>query len=69
MIGDTLQQRWAGYAAWIITSNLEAVKHVHLTPKPRIKVFNGSLECRFLRYELYSGTRRRPANADPGSGE
>ena len=69
MIGDTLKQRWAGYAAWIITSNLEAVKQVHLTPKPRIKVFNGSLECRFLRYELYRGTRRRPVEHTPGSGE
>jgi putative N6-adenine-specific DNA methylase len=58
MIGDTLKQRWAGWTAWIITSNLEAVKQVRLTPKPRIKVFNGPLECRFLRYELYSGTRR-----------
>jgi len=59
MIGDTLKQRWAGWTAWIITSNLEAVKQVRLTPKPRIKVFNGPLECRFLRYELYSGTRRK----------
>lgn len=58
MIGDTLKQRWAGYTAWILTSNLNAVKQVHLTAKPRIKLFNGALECRFLRYELYSGTRR-----------
>jgi putative N6-adenine-specific DNA methylase len=59
MIGDTLKRNWAGWTAWMITSNLEAAKQVHLTPKPRIKVFNGSLECRFMRYELYSGTRRR----------
>lgn len=58
MIGDTLKQRWAGWTAWMITSNLEAAKHVHLTPKPRIKLFNGALECRFMRYEMYSGTRR-----------
>lgn len=58
MIGDTLKQRWAGWTAWMITSNLEAAKQVRLTPKPRIKVFNGSLDCRFMRYELYSGTRR-----------
>ena len=62
-IGDTLKKKWAGYSAWVITSNLEAAKHIHLTPRPRIKLFNGSLECRFLRYELYSGTRRREATA------
>ncbi len=58
MIGDTFKKKWAGYNAWVITSNLEAAKHIHLTPKPRIKLYNGPLECRFLRYELYSGTRK-----------
>ncbi len=58
MIGDTLKKKWAGYQAWVITSNLEAAKHIHLTPKPRIKLYNGSLECRFMRYELYSGSRK-----------
>lgn len=57
-IGDTLKKKWSGYTAWVITSNLEAAKHIHLTPKPKIKVFNGSLECRFMKYELYSGTKR-----------
>jgi putative N6-adenine-specific DNA methylase len=57
-IGDTLKQRWAGYDAWVITSNLEAAKHIRLNPRPKIKLFNGSLECRFMRYELYSGTRK-----------
>lgn len=59
MIGDTLKNNWAGWTAWMITSNMEAAKHVRLTPKPKIRVFNGPLDCRFLRYELYSGTRRR----------
>ncbi|MFT3885326.1 MAG: THUMP domain-containing protein [Flavobacteriales bacterium] len=58
-IGDTFKQHWAGWTAWVITSNMEAAKRIHLTPKPRIKVYNGSLECRFLRYELYAGTRRK----------
>jgi putative N6-adenine-specific DNA methylase len=57
-IGDTLKQKWAGYEAWIITSNLAAAKHIRLDPKPKIKLFNGSLECRFMRYELYSGSKR-----------
>ena len=58
MIGDTLKKKWEGYEAWMITSNMEAAKHVHLTAKPRIKIYNGSLECRFMRYELYSGSRK-----------
>jgi putative N6-adenine-specific DNA methylase len=62
-IGDTLKKRWAGYDAWVITSNMEAAKHIHLTPKPKIKLFNGALECRFLRFELYSGTKRADRSA------
>ncbi|HEX2617080.1 MAG TPA: THUMP domain-containing protein, partial [Flavobacteriales bacterium] len=67
-IGDTLKKNWTGWTAWVITSNMEAAKQIHLTPKPRIKVYNGSLECRFLRYELYSGTRRKDKQPDPESG-
>lgn len=70
MIGDTLKKKWAGYTAWVITSNLEAAKHIKLTPKPKIKLFNGALDCRFLRYELYAGSRRRevPESPDAGTG-
>ncbi len=58
MIGDTLKHRWAGWTAWVLTSNLDAAKHIKLTPKPKIQLFNGALDCRFLRYELYEGSRR-----------
>ncbi|MEO7081853.1 MAG: THUMP domain-containing protein, partial [Flavobacteriales bacterium] len=59
MIGDTLKKNWAGYDAWVLTPNLEAAKFIKLTPKPKIRLFNGALDCRFMRYELYEGSRRR----------
>ncbi len=59
MIGDTLKKNWAGYDAWVLTPNMEAAKYIKLTPKPKIRLFNGALDCRFLRYELYEGSRRR----------
>ncbi len=62
MIGDTLKKNWAGWTAWVITSNMEAAKSIKLTPKPKIRLYNGALDCRFLRYELYVGSRKR----DPG---
>ncbi len=58
-IGDTLKQNWAGYTAWIITSNMDAAKHIGLSAKPKLKVFNGSLECRFMRFEIYEGSRKQ----------
>ena len=59
MIGDTLKKNWAGYDAWVITPNMEAAKYIKLTPRPKIRLFNGALDCRFMRYELYAGSRRR----------
>ena len=59
MIGDTLKKNWTGYEAWVLTPNLEAAKFIKLTPRPKIRLFNGALDCRFLRYELYAGSRRR----------
>ncbi|WP_338764940.1 THUMP domain-containing protein [Bernardetia sp. ABR2-2B] len=57
-IGDTLKQNWAGYTAWIITSNMEAAKHIGLSSKPKLKMYNGALECRFMRFEIYEGSRK-----------
>lgn len=65
MLGDTLKKRWAGWQAWVITSNLEAAKHIKLTPKPRIQLFNGALDCRFMKYDLYEGSRRLTPRPTP----
>lgn len=57
-IGDTLKQKYQGYDAWIISSNMEAFKHVGLRPSRKITVFNGSLECKFMKFEMYQGTKK-----------
>ncbi len=57
-IGDTLKQNYPGTEAWFITSNLESIKHVGLRPSRKIKLFNGALESKFLKYEIYEGTKK-----------
>ena len=57
-IGDTLKTKYQGYDAWIISSNREAVGSVGLKASKRLVVFNGPLECRYLKYEMYSGSKR-----------
>ncbi|MBP9078555.1 MAG: class I SAM-dependent RNA methyltransferase, partial [Haliscomenobacter sp.] len=58
MIGDRLKKAFAGYEAWIISANQEALKHLGLRPSRKIPLFNGALECRFIKLELYEGTRK-----------
>lgn len=57
-IGDTLKKEYQGYDAWIISSNKEAINNIGLKTSRRIVIYNGPLECRFLKYELYGGTRK-----------
>jgi putative N6-adenine-specific DNA methylase len=52
-IGDTLKQRFSGYTAWIISSDMDALKSVGLKPASRHTLYNGKLECRLVSYSLY----------------
>ena len=59
-IGDTLKQEYTDTSAWLITSDFEqGLKNVGLRNSRKIKVYNGKLECRFVKYEMYSGSRKR----------
>lgn len=57
-IGDTWKKQYAGCTACLVTSNAEAVKHIGLHPSKKADLFNGSLACKFLKYELYSGSKK-----------
>jgi putative N6-adenine-specific DNA methylase len=57
MIGNVLKRKYSGYKAWVISSDLEAIKFVGLRPSRKFKVFNGGLECRFMGFDLYEGKK------------
>lgn len=52
-MGDVLKQRCAGSTAFILCGNSELAKQVGLKATRRIPVWNGPLECRLMKYELY----------------
>ncbi|WP_088655190.1 THUMP domain-containing class I SAM-dependent RNA methyltransferase [Geofilum rhodophaeum] len=64
-IGDQLKQRFSGWNAWVISSNFEALKVISLKPAERHTLFNGSLECRFQKFDLYEGTKKRRVRNAP----
>lgn len=57
-IGDTLKTSYSNSNAWFITSSIEALKYVGLRPSRKIKLFNGKLESRLAKYEIYSGSKK-----------
>jgi len=61
-IGDALKQSYPDTNAWFITSDFDkGLKSVGLRTSRKIKVFNGKLECRFVKYEMYKGSKKRRA--------
>ena len=64
-LGDTFKQRYGKDCdVWLITSDFEAMKHIGLHPSAKIPVQNGSLDCRFLHFELYDGSKKAKYQQD-----
>ncbi|MGV4413383.1 THUMP domain-containing class I SAM-dependent RNA methyltransferase [Chryseobacterium sp. T1] len=57
-IGDTFKQHYPNTLAWLISADLDAPKKIGLRPSRKVKLFNGKLECRFLQYEMYDGSKK-----------
>ena len=55
-IGNTLKRNFKGYEAWVISSNIEVLKLIGLKPSKKIEVYNGSLDCRFYKFEIFEGS-------------
>jgi len=56
-IGEFLKRRCAGYTAYILSGNKKLTSALGLKASRRMVFFNGNIECRLLKYELYKGSR------------
>ena len=52
-IGEVFKRRFTGWTAYLLAGDLELARLVGLKPARRFVLFNGPLECRLLKYELY----------------
>ena len=68
-IGDVLKKHYTGYEAWIISSNIDAMKKIGLHASKKISLFNGPLPCKFQRYELYEGSKKDKSRETPQEDE
>jgi putative N6-adenine-specific DNA methylase len=57
-IGNTFKKQYPNTQAWMITSNMEAMKSIGLRPSRKIKLFNGKLESRLIHFPIYAGTKK-----------
>jgi len=57
-IGDTLKSNFTGFDAWLLSASKTAMKKVGLRTSRKLTLFNGALECKYHKYELYRGTKK-----------
>jgi 23S rRNA (guanine2445-N2)-methyltransferase len=64
-IGDTLKKKYDGYDAYIFTGSHDAAKKIGLRASRRFPLYNGPMECRLMKYEMYRGSRKARKQEDP----
>ena len=52
-MGDILKQRFKGWTAYILSGNKALTKCIGLRTARKIPIYNGSIPCQFLKYEMY----------------
>ena len=58
-LGDVLKQKFSGWRAYILSSDLALQKLVRLAASKRTPLYNGALECRLYEFKLVAGSMRR----------
>lgn len=51
--GESLKKNWTGFTAYLISQDSEFRKAISLRTSERINFWNGPLECRLLKYEIF----------------
>jgi putative N6-adenine-specific DNA methylase len=52
-LGDVLKQRFKGWTAFVLSGNKELAQSIGLKSSQRFAVYNGTLPCQLMKYELY----------------
>ncbi|MHC4211752.1 MAG: THUMP domain-containing class I SAM-dependent RNA methyltransferase [Planctomycetota bacterium] len=56
-IGDFFKQKCPGHTGCVFTGNKELAKKIGLKTAAKIPFYNGNIECRLLKYNLYKGKK------------
>lgn len=52
-LGHTLKHRFKGWSCWVLSGNKELIADLKLKSSEKIFVYNGNIECRFLKYDMF----------------
>lgn len=57
-MGDWLKRKYENYDVWFISSDEYAMKMLGLHPSIKMTLYNGSLECKYEKFEMYKGSKK-----------
>jgi len=57
-LGTALKHKFTGNSAWVISSEYSLLDNIGLRPSKKIDLLNGSLDCKFHRYDIFAGKRK-----------
>ena len=57
-IGTALKTKYAGNDVWVISSDPIAIHQIGLHASKKFNLLNGKLPCKFLKYEMYEGSKK-----------
>jgi putative N6-adenine-specific DNA methylase len=57
-LGDALKRNFAGWDCWFLSADTQLPKLIGLSPKRKIPLFNGALECRLYHFPIVAGSNR-----------
>lgn len=58
-LGSWLKQHYAGWTAGMLSADREMPKIMRLSPKRKIPLYNGNLECRLFLFDMVAGSNRK----------
>jgi putative N6-adenine-specific DNA methylase len=60
-----LKHRFPGWSACLLTSDPTLPKRMRLAETRRTPLFNGAIECRLFRFEIYAGSKHKTTTEPP----
>jgi putative N6-adenine-specific DNA methylase len=64
---EVLKRQFSGWTAWVLAHDLKFDSTIRLKASRRMPVFNGDLECRWMRFDMVEGSARQQAAQQPAS--
>jgi 23S rRNA (guanine2445-N2)-methyltransferase / 23S rRNA (guanine2069-N7)-methyltransferase len=61
-LGRTLREQFKGWQAAVLTGNPPLARNLGVYAKRTHRVYNGTIECRLLRFDLNEASEQRPAD-------